>query len=373
MPRIFISYRRQDSQTITGRIYDRLRSEFGEDAVFKDVHDIHLGDDWRNVLMEEVRASDVILVIVGPRWLSITDDTGQRRLEDSSDFVRLEVVAGLENEGTIVIPLMVGGAMLPPAEDLPDALKPMVYRQSMSVREDPDFHNDMTRLIRELYRQTGEAPVVSPMPDQAARRRGVSLQGAFGGCSFNLAVTVASFTLIFAFVGVFLNQPNEGATSVEPVAQTTSIAAMNTVDAVIATTQLATAMSAVSTSIADEDESGVVATQIANVNTGVETVSGVRETAVPTNAPTTCTVELSRDRAAAVYRLPTLDDEPLTYVMRADFPLTVRAQYIDDLGMRWFLIASDDDLDNGWISETLVDAERECIALPIIYDRDLGR
>jgi len=152
MPRIFISYRRADSQTITGRMYDRLVSEFGQHNVFKDVHDIHLGDDWREVLSQQVIESDVVLAVIGAKWLTITDAEGKRRLDNVDDYVRLEVVSGLKNKSGLVIPVLVDGMLLPKEEHLPDDLSDLVYRQFIQIREDPDFHNDMTRLIRASFR-----------------------------------------------------------------------------------------------------------------------------------------------------------------------------------------------------------------------------
>lgn len=150
MARIFISYRRQDSPHITGRIYDRLESAFGENRVFRDIDDIGAGEDFRAKLNKEIDKSDIVLIIIGPRWESITDEQGNRRLDDPNDFVRLEVEAGLKRPDKIVIPVLVENAQMPRSARLPESLRELAYRNAVSVRPDPDFHHDMEKLIRQI-------------------------------------------------------------------------------------------------------------------------------------------------------------------------------------------------------------------------------
>lgn len=151
MPRIFISYRRADSRTMTGRISDRLSYAFGADNVFKDVDDIPLGSDFRDVIHDAVAKTDVLLVIIGSQWVSITDPSGRRRLDDPNDFVRIEVEAGLRRDNpVVVIPVLVGGAAMPTEVDLPESIDPLAFRNAAIVRDDPDFNSDMGRLIDQL-------------------------------------------------------------------------------------------------------------------------------------------------------------------------------------------------------------------------------
>ncbi len=150
MPRVFISYRRADSITITGRIYDHLVRAFGDDHVFKDVDDIPVGVDFRRVLQNEVGGCDVLLVIIGPQWLRLTDEQGRRRLDDPHDFVRIEVAAGLARQNVLVVPVLVSGATMPAPADLPPDLVNLAYRNAAIVRDDPDFSRDMRRLIEQI-------------------------------------------------------------------------------------------------------------------------------------------------------------------------------------------------------------------------------
>lgn len=147
---IFVCYRRDDSADVTGRIYDRLIERFGPDQVFKDVDSIPIGVDFRTHLAERIGACDVVLAIIGKRWLS-ADAEGRRRLDDEKDFVRLELEAALERD-IPVVPVLVGNAEVPGAQDLPTTLAPLAYRQSQAIRGDPDFHRDADRLLTGLER-----------------------------------------------------------------------------------------------------------------------------------------------------------------------------------------------------------------------------
>ncbi|MAS37661.1 MAG: hypothetical protein CL610_26935 [Anaerolineaceae bacterium] len=141
---IFINYRRNDSEDVVGRIYDRLSAEFGKGGVFKDVEDILPGVDFRRVLEHEVSCTDVLLAVIGPDWLNRTN---KRRLADPNDFVRFEIETALARD-IPVIPMLVGRReRLPQARHLPASLRPLIYRNAVQVRPDPDFHHDINRLI----------------------------------------------------------------------------------------------------------------------------------------------------------------------------------------------------------------------------------
>jgi hypothetical protein len=158
-PRIFISYRRDDSQADTGRIYDRLVARLPPGCVFRDVDSIPAGEDFRQVLTDAVGGCDIVLVVIGPRWLTARGPNG-RRLDDPADFVRIEVEAALRL-GVRVVPVLVGNAAMPGAAELPPALEQLSFRNARVVRPDPDFHSDMTRLLRELV---GDEPPPAPAP-----------------------------------------------------------------------------------------------------------------------------------------------------------------------------------------------------------------
>jgi hypothetical protein len=153
MPKVFISYRREDSAAEAGRIFDRLVSKLGAAAIFFDINTIPFGADFRIYIKEVLMQCDVLLAIIGDDWLNATydDDTrkGQRRLDDPNDFVRTEIELALKNDLT-VIPTLVAQAGMPEASELPAALADLTSRNAAEVRSDHDFHNQVDRLIQQI-------------------------------------------------------------------------------------------------------------------------------------------------------------------------------------------------------------------------------
>lgn len=164
MPSIFMSYRRSDSISESGRIHDHLEREFGGQNVFKDVDDIQPGFDFRKVLDDEVAKCDVLLAIIGADWATATDAEGQLRLHNPNDFVRLEVESGLKRgNDVLVIPVLIKNATMPTRDQLPESLHELTYRNAVIIRNDPDFNRDMRRLIDYIrrYAKTKQKPRMS--------------------------------------------------------------------------------------------------------------------------------------------------------------------------------------------------------------------
>ena len=130
--KIFISYRRADSQWAAARLHDTLAQAFPDDQLFMDVEHIAPGQDFVDVLADQVGACDVFLALVGPDWLTLTNEAGIRRLDDPDDFVRIEIASALIRPETLTIPVLLDGAS-PPAEDaLPPDLAPLARRHGSS-------------------------------------------------------------------------------------------------------------------------------------------------------------------------------------------------------------------------------------------------
>ncbi len=145
--RIFISYRREETAYPAGWLFDRLADRFGG-QVFKDVDSIELGDDFVEVITGAVGSCDVLLALIGDQWLTITNEDGRRRLDDPDDFVRLEIEAAL-TRNVRVIPILVDGARMPRAADLPPSLAKLVRRQALELSP-ARFDFDTSRLLRVL-------------------------------------------------------------------------------------------------------------------------------------------------------------------------------------------------------------------------------
>jgi len=141
---IFLSYRREDSLAIVGRIDDYLRAEFGDDGVYRDLEDIPPGTDFVDHLEQALSNCDVLVAIIGPRWRA-------DRLQNEGDFVRGEIEAALRRN-IPTIPVLVEGAQLPPAKDLPAGLQPLVRRQSVEIEAGSDFKSDVARLVAGIHK-----------------------------------------------------------------------------------------------------------------------------------------------------------------------------------------------------------------------------
>ena len=110
--RIFISYRRQETRWPARQLYDVLVEQFPAEQVFKDVDSIEPGEDFVERITAAVSSCDVLLALIGEQWLTITDENGQRRLDDPRDYVRVEIETALTRK-IRVIPILVDDARMP--------------------------------------------------------------------------------------------------------------------------------------------------------------------------------------------------------------------------------------------------------------------
>lgn len=148
MPKIIISYRRADSGVITGRIRDRLAQHYGEDCIFLDIDNIPFGMDFRKNIADALTKHDLLLAVIGPDWAG-AGSSGLGRIHDQNDPVRIEVETALQR-GIPTIPVLVGGASMPKADELPDSLKSLSFHNAAEVDSGRDFHSHMERLIRSM-------------------------------------------------------------------------------------------------------------------------------------------------------------------------------------------------------------------------------
>jgi hypothetical protein len=162
---VFLSYRVDDEPFAAAFFDHELTREFGDDAVFFASRSILLGADWEKAMFDAVSASDAVLVVIGPRWLMVTDPNGHRRLDDPLDFVRREVELGLRL-GKQVIPVHLERRHRIDRAMLPETMRTLVDKQSAVVQ----FRNskpDLARLVTRLRQQIpglGTAPVDRSRP-----------------------------------------------------------------------------------------------------------------------------------------------------------------------------------------------------------------
>ena len=145
---IFLNYRRDDAKGTAGRLHDRLADSFGRKRLFMDVDSIPVGMDFVDHLRRQVDVCDIFIAIIGPNWLETRDERGRRRLSAADDFVALEIEAALARD-IKVIPVLVDGARMPRASELPAPLQPLARRQAFNLRND-HFGRDAEVLVERI-------------------------------------------------------------------------------------------------------------------------------------------------------------------------------------------------------------------------------
>lgn len=210
MTRIFISYRRVDdndenSKVIT-RVYDRLQKRYGRGNVFFDQQAVPKGGRFVQVIFDAIDRSQIMLVFIGERWLSLQDEAGNTRIKDPADLVYQEVKRGLERSRLVVIPILLDETLIPRREQLPDDLVALIYRDAIRFSTPAAGFEHNIRKITDA--------IDSAYPP---RRMPVILTGIV-----MLILLVGSATLIY------INEQNRGAAAIdtpttEAVAATTAV------------------------------------------------------------------------------------------------------------------------------------------------------
>ncbi len=212
MPNILISYRRQDLDAIAGRIRDRVAAYYGEDRIFMDIDSIPFGLDFRKQVQDALMRNDVVLAIIGPKWLGRTR-AGSARINETTDPVRIEIEAALAR-GIPVVPVLVGRANMPREADLPESLKQLSYLNAAEVSSGRDFNQQMERLRRSidsLFDSGASSPVTnaaasSRIGDDAGVRKPEREQFAFGPLLQKFGIRFKDRTRERAFLELFSNR-----------------------------------------------------------------------------------------------------------------------------------------------------------------------
>jgi WD domain, G-beta repeat/TIR domain len=157
MPKISISYRRLDSEAMTGRIFDRLAAHYGKEAIFRDIDNIPPGIDFRVHINDMLRKTNVLLAVIGPGWLGLSGGGGLDRIQQDSDAVRVEIETALRRR-TPLIPVLIGNTAMPGSDQLPPSLKDFAFRNAVRVDTGQDFDYHMDRLIRAIDTILSQTP-----------------------------------------------------------------------------------------------------------------------------------------------------------------------------------------------------------------------
>jgi TIR domain len=150
MPKIAVSYRREDSGPVSGRIFDRLVARYGKESVFRDIDNIPAGVDFRHHIDDVLHNTDTLIVVLGRKWIGPVT-AGRSRIHDEDDPVRVELETALQRNVSI-IPVLIGDAKMPKASQLPESLKDFTFRSAVRVDPGQDFDHHTDRLIRSIER-----------------------------------------------------------------------------------------------------------------------------------------------------------------------------------------------------------------------------
>lgn len=189
MSTIFISYRRDDSEGQAGRLFDDLSERFGRDSVFMDVAGIAKGRDFRRVIDQHISSCSVVLVVIGKSWIESKDESGQRRIDKETDFVRYETSVALERD-IPVIPVLIGNATMPRADQLPNHISELAYRNGVELSH-ARWASDVRLLIDAL------APYITNQ--SADRKPSLSWKKLAIGSGIGVAVILASLYPIIQY------------------------------------------------------------------------------------------------------------------------------------------------------------------------------
>jgi hypothetical protein len=218
MDKVFISYRREDSEGFARSLFQSLVGHFGKDYVFMDVEAIGLGMDFMDAIDQSLADCGALLVLIGKDWVTCTDGQGRRRLEKEDDFVRTELAKAIERNVRI-IPILVKGAPMPKADQLPEELRSLTRRQALELRHERWDH-DVDHLASALEQALGlkridkskpASPPISEPPPTTKPKRSKARRYAL--------LTIAGLALLGAIASSMmtsLDESGEGNSNLTP-------------------------------------------------------------------------------------------------------------------------------------------------------------
>jgi hypothetical protein len=204
----FISYRREDAAGYAGRLRESLQRRLGSERVFRDVDGLRPGQDFVDAIEASLAACRVMLVVIGREWIDARDAAGARRLDEPYDFVRLEVATALTRPEVLVVPVLVEGASMPAASELPENIRPLARRHAVSVR-DETWDADVDRVVSIVADAEAGSPGTRPRPRLLVPR------------VWAPAALVMALLAALAFV-LFRRMNHQATVATEPLAQTQS-------------------------------------------------------------------------------------------------------------------------------------------------------
>ncbi len=195
MPKkVFISYRREDTASAAGRVYDRLARLLTKSNVFFDVSTIGGGEDFVQRIASEIGNCDAALVFIGDKWLEPTPAGGQPRIFEPSDYVRAELGAALSRP-LLIVPVLVGGARMPKQEQLPQDIRAITTKNALPLRHE-SFDDDTENIVAAVL---GLSPGERAWEDKGTLKAKIGY--AIGGASAVSALVLIGALLHFWILG----------------------------------------------------------------------------------------------------------------------------------------------------------------------------
>jgi uncharacterized membrane protein YhaH (DUF805 family) len=207
---IFINYRRSTTAAAAGRLHDRLEQHFARRDLFMDVDAIEPGLDFVKILNDRVNSCRAFIAVIGTGWAEALDPAGGRRLDNPDDYVRVEIEAALKRD-IRVIPVLVDGAQMPTAMELPPSLRPLVHRQAIELSH-ARFALDVDLLANAIKRadQENSAKTITfresgQNAPSSLNQILFSLRGRISRATYwnGLAIYIAAVFLMSSLLGVY--------------------------------------------------------------------------------------------------------------------------------------------------------------------------
>ena len=194
---LFICYRRDDTAPYARLLSESLADHFGRDAIYRDLDSMAPGVDFPKAVTHALETCDVLLALIGPNWLSPGAE-GARRLDDPTDYVRIEIATALRRDDVLVVPVLIESTRMPARRELPEELAGLADRQAHRLA-DEGWKGDLEDLVVALEKAV---PSRSPPPAAAgtsptkARRRP------------RLLIAVGAVASVVLVTLVLLNRPD---------------------------------------------------------------------------------------------------------------------------------------------------------------------
>jgi hypothetical protein len=218
MPSTFIGYRRDDAAGYAGRLHEALERRLGREAIFRDVDTLEPGQDFVEAIEQRLDECKVFLALIGREWLDARDPSGRRRIEQSHDYVRLEITAALRRSGVRIIPVLVEGAVMPSPEALPEEIRGLARRHAVSIRDEA-WDDDVDRLAAVIAKLTDR-------PFTATAAAGSAVSGGLVGTSAFRWLALTALLVVVAVAARMLTGARESVATDVPAGVDASTAAV---------------------------------------------------------------------------------------------------------------------------------------------------